>query len=267
VDPPERVELLIDRPDESKAVDENLALPEAIKPDPNSAGSASDPTGAPLPDDAAALSSGDGLPPSSPRWVLSDGPRSASRAMAEQTAEFLLANEPVPELLSPAQLLAPPPTFDSPKTSTHATSPQIEFPRAAEPEPPRVLELEAAANLLELGDDISVAKIAAHLASLAGLQGCLLCVRHEHGIAGRWPDEFDDSALRKVYPALATVVDDRAERLGLGAMQHLTFFAESGCVTIFSKGAAHLAVFHRPRMFMPGVREQLSAMVAALAEA
>ncbi len=259
--PTDHIEPVIGVPGEAAVMDETLPDTESDESDSEPTGSTPDPTGAPLTENAADSTPGEEAPPSSLRWVLTDAPLRLSPEVAEQSVEFLLADEPRPTSQFPVVLLAPPPVFDAPEASTQITDPQIESVPTAEPEPPRALELQAAANLLELTGDHSLATVAAHLVGLAGLQGCALSVRHESAVAGRWPDGFDASVMNELFPALSQALAGREKRLGAGPIQHLTLFADDGCVTIFSKGSAHVAVFHRPRVFMPGVREKLSAVL------
>jgi hypothetical protein len=113
---------------------------------------------------------------------------------------------------------------------------------------------------LGIEGESALTRVAEHLATLPGLQACVLEVRHETAQGGAFSESPDPAAVRDLMAPLAATL---AGREG----EHITVFGEHGSMSIFARAEARLAVLHRARVFLPGIREKLIATIEALAEA
>ena len=182
--------------------------------------------------------------------------------------------EPPAPVMLPARIVAPLPA------RPHVAPPRlfsagenVPLPEIHPPEPvvpagtassssasPLPLVLDRAATVLEIEGPLTLARIAERLAALPGLGACVLEVRHETAEAGAFPADLEAAAVRALAAPLATAITGREG-------EHITIFAEHGSASVFTRGVARLAILHRARVFLPGVREKIVATAEALAEA
>lgn len=176
-----------------------------------------------------------------------------------------------PPILRPH--VAPPPLFGSPEAAAFAHS--LSFAPSTVPEkptapgipPPAPLNLERARALLQLEGEVTLLRIAEVIATLPGMLACVLSARHEKADAGDLPGGFDSASARAFFSKLSGLLDAHSGALAASELQHTTLFARQFCLSVFSAGRCQLGVIHRARVFLPGVREKLTAAVEALAEA
>jgi len=96
--------------------------------------------------------------------------------------------------------------------------------------------------------------------SLNALSACVLDVRHEAAEAGDFSEGLDSAKIRELIGPLAAALTGRTG-------EHISISGETGTISVFACGEARLAVVHRARVFLPGVREKLIATADALSRA
>lgn len=102
--------------------------------------------------------------------------------------------------------------------------------------------------------------------TLPGVGGCILARRHE--ALAEWNVPLDLRAgdvLATASGAMDRLVGGRDA--GWGEVAGLTLHLEGGSASLLRSGAMQLLVLHESRGFAPGVREKLSAALAAVARA
>jgi len=137
--------------------------------------------------------------------------------------------------------------------------------QAAEPElpaapPPPPLSLEQASAALGIEGEPALARIAEYVSGSPGLSACVLDVRHEAAEAGDFSEGLDSAKIRGLIGPLAAALTGRTG-------EHISISGETGTISVFACGEARLAVVHRARVFLPGVREKLIATADALSRA
>lgn len=99
--------------------------------------------------------------------------------------------------------------------------------------------------------------------SLPGIGGCILARRHE--ALAEWSIPLDLHA-GDVLAAASGAMDrlTGGRDAGWGEVAGITLHLDGGCASLLRSGAMQLLILHEARGFAPGVREKLSAALAAL---
>lgn len=108
---------------------------------------------------------------------------------------------------------------------------------------------------------LDLQKISRLAASLPGVQACVIATRETAVTGGVLPEGFDVTALLGLAPR----VGEAASRLPIGGLKHFTIYGEYYSVSFFERSGLSLCAVHRPRSFVPGVREKLVALADELA--
>jgi hypothetical protein len=183
--------------------------------------------------------------------------------------------EPPAPVMLPMRTVAPPPVRphvapprlftageNVPLPEVHSLAPVVEpEPSAPSPPPPLPpLSLGHAYATLGIEGEQTLARVAEHLATLPGLSACVLDVRYEAAEAGVFPEGLNPENIRGLVAPLAAALAGRTD-------EHISIFGEHGSISIFARGEARLAILHRARVFLPGIREKLAAVTGTLANA
>jgi hypothetical protein len=111
-------------------------------------------------------------------------------------------------------------------------------------------------------ETLDLAKISRLAAQLPGVHACVIATRDQACTGGTLPDGFDLAALLGLAPR----VGEAAGRLPIGALKHFTLYGEQYSVSFFERAGLSLCAVHRPRSFVPGVREKLVAIADELSK-
>jgi hypothetical protein len=183
---------------------------------------------------------------------------------APQAAEEL----PVPTLVAPEPVAPPPPAAEPP---SGALPPPI-FPLHRVPVEPAVVEVlppslpqrrfdhDAVQALFMTEETLDLPKISRLAASLPGVYACVIATRDQACTGGTLPEGFDLAALLGLAPR----VGEAAGRMPIGQLKHFTLYGDRYSVSFFERNGLSLCAVHRPRSFVPGVREKLVALADEL---
>ncbi len=177
--------------------------------------------------------------------------------------------EPVAASLEPAGTAKPGP----PRAEEGESVPLLHIPQFA-PEfsdteilPPPALPLrrfdqDALQALFMTEDILDLAKISRLAAQLPGVHACVIATRDQACTGGTLPEGFDLAALLGLAPR----VGEAAGRMPIGALKHFTLYGERYSISFFARNSLSLCAVHRPRSFVPGVREKLVAIADELSK-
>ncbi|EDY21358.1 hypothetical protein CfE428DRAFT_0603 [Chthoniobacter flavus Ellin428] len=211
-----------------------------------------------------------------PKASESTGPHAGTPAPVELKAEEpVAAAEEVP---APAAV----PTEEEPTASTptepsaaatpppppHPLFPLPKIPAApvhVEVLPPPSLPLrrfdqDAVQALFMTEETLDLPKISHLAAALPGVYACVIATRDQASTGGTLPDGFDLAALLGLAPR----VGEAAGRMPIGQLKHFTLYGDAYSVSFFERNGLSLCAVHRPRSFVPGVREKLVALADEL---
>jgi len=109
---------------------------------------------------------------------------------------------------------------------------------------------------------LDLTKISRLAAQLPGVHACVIATRDQACTGGTLPEGFDLAALLGLAPR----VGEAAGRMPIGALKHFTLYGEQYSVSFFERNGLSLCAVHRPRSFVPGVREKLVAIADELSK-
>ena len=186
-----------------------------------------------------------------------------TEAQAAPTPEPPVAPEPTPAAVpEPPAAAVPPspppiPLFPLPKVSVeHAAHLEILPPSL----PLRRFDQDAVQALFMTEETLDLPKISRLAASLPGVYACVIATRDQACTGGTLPDGFDLAALLGLAPR----VGEAAGRMPIGQLKHFTLYGDAYSVSFFERNGLSLCAVHRPRSFVPGVREKLVALADEL---
>jgi hypothetical protein len=128
--------------------------------------------------------------------------------------------------------------------------------------PIRRFDQDALQALFMTEDVLDLAKISRLAAQLPGVHACVIATRDQACTGGTLPEGFDLAALLGLAPR----VGEAAGRMPIGALKHFTLYGERYSVSFFARNGLSLCAVHRPRSFVPGVREKLVAIADELSK-
>ncbi len=207
--------------------------------------------------------------PSSPHMVIEPPvatpapPPKPSPVLPPVIAEPVAAAEAVEQI----EESTPPAAADTtPKPLLHVPDFTLE-PPVDEILPPPALPLQRfdqdALQAIFLTDEtLDLAKISRLAAQLPGVHACVIATRDQACTGGTLPEGFDLAALLGLAPR----VGEAAGRLPIGGLKHFTLYGEQYSVSFFERAGLSLCAVHRPRSFVPGVREKLVAIADELSK-
>ena len=140
----------------------------------------------------------------------------------------------------------------------------VPSPAPPPPEPPcnpRSLALHA---LFLTDDPLTLADVAHRVAALQSVLACHISCGEETAQAGTFPDGFSATHLQALAPELTASASAAASHIRIGEVQNITLHCEAHSLTIFTRSGIVLGAVLGPRGFVPGVRERLAQVVAAL---
>ncbi|WP_348546613.1 hypothetical protein [Chthoniobacter sp.] len=203
---------------------------------------------------------------------------------AEKSTEPLaepIAEVPLPPVESAAQVETP--ATEREVTETPA-APEPEPPAAAVPPPPpqppfllprlpsetvhlevlpspvRRFDQDAVQALFMTEEALDLPKVSRLAAALPGVYACVIATRDQACTGGTLPEGFDLAALLGLAPR----VGEAAGRMPIGQLKHFTLYGDAYSVSFFERNGLSLCAVHRPRSFVPGVREKLVALADEL---
>jgi len=164
-----------------------------------------------------------------------------------------------------------PPEPPAPVAPEAEPEPLLPLPRiaaafaAADVLPPPALPLrrfdqDALQALFMTDEHLDLPRISRLAAQLPGVHACVIATRDQACTGGQLPDGFDLAALLGLAPR----VGEAAGRMPIGALKHFTLYGDQYSVSFFERNGLSLCAVHRPRSFVPGVREKLVAIADEL---
>jgi hypothetical protein len=126
--------------------------------------------------------------------------------------------------------------------------------------PLRRFDQDAVQALFMTEETLDLPKISRLAASLPGVYACVIATRDQACTGGTLPDGFDLAALLGLAPR----VGEAAGRMPIGQLKHFTLYGDAYSVSFFERNGLSLCAVHRPRSFVPGVREKLVALADEL---
>lgn len=113
-------------------------------------------------------------------------------------------------------------------------------------------------------DEIALPDVPRLCADLPGVEGCVICRRHEVLASSGWPEDLQlEELLASASGALDRAMTGRAA--GWGEPRGITLHLEVGSASLLRCDALQLLVLHDKRGFPPGVREKLTLALGAVA--
>ncbi len=109
-------------------------------------------------------------------------------------------------------------------------------------------------------ETLDLPKISRLAAALPGVYACVIATRDQACTGGNLPEGFDLAALLGLAPR----VGEAAGRMPIGQLKHFTLYGDAYSVSFFERNGLSLCAVHRPRSFVPGVREKLVALADEL---
>ena len=100
---------------------------------------------------------------------------------------------------------------------------------------------------------------------LPGVRSCILAKGEAVVSTFNVPHNWDIVSLTANASDMLNAIRSSTMRMGLGAIPAVTIHTEKGPVSFFHSGDLALMVLHADRGFVPGVRERLRDVAAALA--
>lgn len=160
----------------------------------------------------------------------------------------------------PAAAVPPPPPhplFPLPKVHLEPAHVEVFPPPSL---PLRRFDQDAVQALFMTEETLDLPKISRLAASLPGVYACVIATRDQACTGGNLPDGFDLAALLGLAPR----VGEAAGRMPIGQLKHFTLYGDAYSVSFFERNGLSLCAVHRPRSFVPGVREKLVALADEL---
>jgi len=188
---------------------------------------------------------------------LVEGLAAAGVAVAEVTS---IVSEPSASHAVPSETApepSPHPLFPVPKHSVEHATVDVLPPPAL---PLRRFDQDAVQALFMTEEALDLPKISRLAAALPGVYACVIATRDQACTGGTLPEGFDLAALLGLAPR----VGEAAGRMPIGALKHFTLYGEAYSVSFFERHGLSLCAVHRPRSFVPGVREKLVALADEL---
>lgn len=177
------------------------------------------------------------------------------------------AASPTPVVLAPespaagaaAATSAPPPhpLFPLPKVPAEPAHVEVLPPPSL---PLRRFDQDAIQALFMTEETLDLPKISRLAAGLPGVYACVIATRDQACTGGNLPEGFDLAALLGLAPR----VGEAAGRMPIGQLKHFTLYGDAYSVSFFERNGLSLCAVHRPRSFVPGVREKLVALADEL---
>ncbi|MDR3401913.1 MAG: hypothetical protein P4L99_05375 [Chthoniobacter sp.] len=174
------------------------------------------------------------------------------------TPEPPVAETPEPE--PPAAAVPPPPPqppFALPKIPSEPVRLEVLPPPAL---PVRRFDQDAVQALFMTEEALDLPQVSRLAAALPGVYACVIATRDQACTGGTLPDGFDLAALLGLAPR----VGEAAGRMPIGQLKHFTLYGDAYSVSFFERNGLSLCAVHRPRSFVPGVREKLVALADEL---
>ncbi len=128
--------------------------------------------------------------------------------------------------------------------------------------PLRRFNQDALQALFMTEEPLDLAKVSRLAAQLPGVHACVIATRDQACTGGALPEGFDLAALLGLAPR----VGEAAGRMPIGELKHFTLYGEHYSVSFFARNGLSLCAVHRPRSFVPGVREKLVAIADELSK-
>jgi len=128
--------------------------------------------------------------------------------------------------------------------------------------PLRRFDQDALQAIFMTEEALDLTKISRLAAQLPGVHACVIATRDQACTGGTLPEGFDLAALLGLAPR----VGEAAGRLPIGELKHFTLYGERYSVSFFERNGLSLCAVHRPRSFVPGVREKLVAIADELSK-
>lgn len=160
----------------------------------------------------------------------------------------------------PAAAAPPPlphPLFPLPKVPSEPAHVEVLPPPSL---PLRRFEQDAIQALFMTEETLDLPKISRLAAALPGVYACVIATRDQACTGGILPEGFDLAALLGLAPR----VGEAAGRMPIGQLKHFTLYGDAYSVSFFERNGLSLCAVHRPRSFVPGVREKLVALADEL---
>lgn len=126
--------------------------------------------------------------------------------------------------------------------------------------PLRRFDQDAVQAIFMTEETLDLPKISRLAATLPGVYACVIATRDQACTGGTLPEGFDLAALLGLAPR----VGEAAGRMPIGQLKHFTLYGEAYSVSFFERNGLSLCAVHRPRSFVPGVREKLVALADEL---
>ena len=205
---------------------------------------------------------GEPLIPDQPAPAAETTPPLAQSVAEPEKAALVLEIPEAPANEAPAAVVLPPPPL--PLAPPAKLQLHIE-PAALEVLPPPPLPLrrfdqDAVQALFMTDEALDLPKISRLAAALPGVYACVIATRDQACTGGTLPEGFDLAALLGLAPR----VGEAAGRMPIGHLKHFTLYGDAYSVSFFERHGLSLCAVHRPRSFVPGVREKLVALADEL---
>jgi hypothetical protein len=211
---------------------------------------------------------------------LTPAEESIAAAVVGPSIEATLPPAPVAEvpsapIVEPPVAPPPPPALERPAAAVPPTPPPLPlFPLPKVPVEPAVhlevlpppalplrrFDQDAVQALFMTEETLDLPKISRLAASLPGVYACVIATRDQACTGGTLPEGFDLAALLGLAPR----VGEAAGRMPIGQLKHFTLYGDAYSVSFFERNGLSLCAVHRPRSFVPGVREKLVALADEL---
>jgi len=193
-------------------------------------------------------------PPSAPEEVL---PAAAIQENVPAAAAVPVADD-LPAEAAPEIPISIAPLLSIPKFGEVAETEVLPPPGL----PLRRFDQDALQAIFMTEEALDLTKISRLAAQLPGVHACVIATRDQACTGGQLPEGFDLAALLGLAPR----VGEAAHRLPIGELKHFTLYGERYSVSFFERNGLSLCAVHRPRSFVPGVREKLVAIADELSK-
>ena len=180
-------------------------------------------------------------------------PESEKAAATAETPEAPASEAPVDAVPPPPHSL-----FPLPKLPAEPAHFEVLPPPSL---PLRRFDQDAVQALFMTEETLDLPKISRLAAALPGVYACVIATRDQACTGGTLPEGFDLAALLGLAPR----VGEAAGRMPIGQLKHFTLYGDAYSVSFFERNGLSLCAVHRPRSFVPGVREKLVALADELA--
>jgi hypothetical protein len=162
-------------------------------------------------------------------------------------------------VLAEAESVAPAPLLTLPRLMQEFSQGDVVLPPAL---PLQRFNQDALQALFMTEEHLDLTRISRLAAQLPGVHACVIATRDQACTGGTLPEGFDLAALLGLAPR----VGEAAGRMPIGTLKHFTLYGERYSVSFFERNGLSLCAVHRPRSFVPGVREKLVAIADELSK-